>query len=313
MLNMTKNFSSLLALALSLILAIFALNMPVFAAEAVYVPGDEITFPQARLYLTDEQAENFSSLRLTDAVHIVDGYTEHLTPVFESFVDENGEQVERIASIQSSVVHDGEVCEFGYVGRLFYDLMTGEEGRALLEAHPGWTVITGFDWESLVLPGKTAEEDCYLDLVNYYYDVVVNGADKSLGDYIVPGWEMLYRLRDEYDYYTSLDEPVEGGPPLHRFDRSGNYLSGLLKSPDTGFCELYKDGVLVGPYSGYTKSSAGRSFYIDGRIVRDCWLLVRGERKYYAGPDGIFLTGEHTLRDGKTYAFAADGSLINGG
>ena len=285
--------------------ALIAMPLNVFADDPVYQRGDTIRFQDASLILSKEQIERFDELRLTDAIFVEKGNYTEITPVFKDWVDENGVEHEEM----SLAVTDN--CGYGQLGStLFYDFMTSDEGHELLAAHPGWTIIhENGRFETLVLPGKEPEDDFYLDLDSYYYDVIADGQDKVIQDYMIPGWEALFQLKEEYEFYASLTEPVQGGASVHRYNRDGSYFNGLKKAPVSGFCELYKDGKSVGAYTGYTKSKSGRRYYLNGRLIKNSWLKVNGERKYYAGPDGYFLTGRAEIGGSKLYRFDEKGEF----
>lgn len=72
--------------------------------------------------------------------------------------------------------------------------------------------------------------------------------------------------------------------------------------------EFGKDGVCRGTFTGITKSDKGRRFWKDGTLVKNKWIRVKGERKYYAGADGYFVTGTREI-NGKEYDFAENGAL----
>lgn len=52
-----------------------------------------------------------------------------------------------------------------------------------------------------------------------------------------------------------------------------------------------ENGVCAGEYTGFTSSDKGRRYWKNGKLVKNKWLRVKGERKYYAGADGYFITG----------------------
>ncbi|MCM1333492.1 MAG: hypothetical protein NC084_03300 [Bacteroides sp.] len=70
-----------------------------------------------------------------------------------------------------------------------------------------------------------------------------------------------------------------------------------------------KNGACQGTYTGFTSSSKGRRYWKDGKLVKNKWIRVKGERKYYAGADGYFVTGTATI-DGAEYTFAEDGAVL---
>ncbi|MCM1333491.1 MAG: hypothetical protein NC084_03305 [Bacteroides sp.] len=71
-----------------------------------------------------------------------------------------------------------------------------------------------------------------------------------------------------------------------------------------------KSGACQGTYTGFTSSAKGRRYWKDGTLVKNKWIRVKGERKYYAGADGYFVTGTATI-DGEAYTFAEDGAVVN--
>ncbi|MCM1418954.1 MAG: hypothetical protein NC202_09265 [Roseburia sp.] len=54
----------------------------------------------------------------------------------------------------------------------------------------------------------------------------------------------------------------------------------------------------------------GSAILENGKIVKNKWIRVKGERKYYAGADGYFVTGTATI-DGAEYTFAENGAVVN--
>ncbi|MDE7233627.1 MAG: hypothetical protein K2N29_01040, partial [Ruminiclostridium sp.] len=72
-----------------------------------------------------------------------------------------------------------------------------------------------------------------------------------------------------------------------------------------------QDGVCQGKCTGFTKSDKGRRFWKNGKLVKNKWIRVNGERKYYAGEDGYLVTGDSPkisveFPDGAVYE-SADG------
>ena len=67
-------------------------------------------------------------------------------------------------------------------------------------------------------------------------------------------------------------------------------------------------GYCQGEYTGFTKSSKGRRYWKNGELVKNRWIRVKGERKYYAGADGYFVTGTHEI-GGTEYNFGGNGAV----
>ncbi len=69
-----------------------------------------------------------------------------------------------------------------------------------------------------------------------------------------------------------------------------------------------ENGYCQGEYTGYTRSGKGRRYWKNGELVKNGWIRVKGERKYYAGSDGYFVTGTQEI-NGKKYSFDEKGAL----
>lgn len=84
----------------------------------------------------------------------------------------------------------------------------------------------------------------------------------------------------------------------------------LTKSTTIGGIRYKFDesGVCQGKYTGYTKSGKGKRYWKNGELIKNGWIRVKGERKYYAGSDGYFVTGTREI-NGKEYSFAENGAL----
>lgn len=85
----------------------------------------------------------------------------------------------------------------------------------------------------------------------------------------------------------------------------------LAKSPTTidGIRYAFdENGVCLGRYTGYSNSSKGRRYWKNGELLKNKWIKVKGERKYYADENGYFVTGTREI-GGKTFVFGESGAL----
>ncbi|MCM1418956.1 MAG: hypothetical protein NC084_10390 [Bacteroides sp.] len=105
-----------------------------------------------------------------------------------------------------------------------------------------------------------------------------------------PGWNEIGENR----YYIKSDGTVV---------TQSNVIDGVRYKFD-------KSGACQGKYTGFTSSDKGRRYWKNGKIVKNKWIRVKGERKYYAGADGYFVTGTATI-DGAEYTFAENGAVVN--
>lgn len=121
-----------------------------------------------------------------------------------------------------------------------------------------------------------------------------------------------YERLSEYGIFTF--EFTDYTPGWNEIEGNRYYIKSdgtvLTKSAIIGGirCKFGKDGVCQGKYTGYTKSSKGKRCWKNGELIKNGWIRVKGERKYYAGSDGYFLTGTREI-NGKKYNFAEDGAL----
>ncbi len=51
-----------------------------------------------------------------------------------------------------------------------------------------------------------------------------------------------------------------------------------------------ENGVCQGKYTGFTESSKGKRYWKNGKLVKNKWIKVKGEWKYFAGADGYCVT-----------------------
>lgn len=69
-------------------------------------------------------------------------------------------------------------------------------------------------------------------------------------------------------------------------------------------------GYCQGKYTGFTKSSKGKRYWKNGTLVKNKWIRVNGERKYYAGANGYFVTETPETADSpKISVEFADGAV----
>ncbi len=60
--------------------------------------------------------------------------------------------------------------------------------------------------------------------------------------------------------------------------------------------------------NGFIKTKKGIYYYKDGKMLRSAWLVVKGERQYYARHDGRLAVGKIVI-NGKAYEFDENGKL----
>lgn len=71
-----------------------------------------------------------------------------------------------------------------------------------------------------------------------------------------------------------------------------------------------ESGVCQGKYTGFTKSSKGKRYWKNGKLVKNKWIRVNDERKYYAGANGYFVTETPETADSpKISVEFADGAV----
>lgn len=135
----------------------------------------------------------------------------------------------------------------------------------------------------------------------------------------VPKDEKIVFAVFHYQSYEYADEKVsirisEYAEPWAEIDGSRYYIKSdgtvLTKAAviDGIRYKFDQSGVCQGKFTGITKSDKGRRYWKDGTPVKNKWIRVKGERKYYAGADGYFVTGTREI-NGKEYAFAGNGAL----
>lgn len=73
-----------------------------------------------------------------------------------------------------------------------------------------------------------------------------------------------------------------------------------------------ESGVCQGKYTGFTKSSKGKRYWKNGKLVKNKWIRVNDERKYYAGANGYFVTGD-SPKIGVEFADGAVYESMDGG
>lgn len=94
----------------------------------------------------------------------------------------------------------------------------------------------------------------------------------------------------------------------------------LLPAPDTSAEKLTESGGLkyavqengdMSLYTGWVQNtSTGKYYYYkDGKKLRQCWLAVKGEKRFYLTDDGSAATGKVTL-SGTEYEFDSRGRLV---
>lgn len=135
----------------------------------------------------------------------------------------------------------------------------------------------------------------------------------------VPKEEKIVFAVFHYQSYEYVDEKVsirisEYAEPWAEIGGSRYYIKSdgtvLTKAAviDGIRYKFDQSGVCQGKFTGITKSGKGRRYWKDGTLVKNKWIRVKGERKYYAGADGYFVTGTRKI-SGKEYAFAENGAL----
>ena len=64
-----------------------------------------------------------------------------------------------------------------------------------------------------------------------------------------------------------------------------------------------------GLYTGWAKKGDDRYYYKNGVMKKDCWLRVKGVRKYFLQADGKRATGKMTI-DGEEFEFDKNGVIM---
>lgn len=96
--------------------------------------------------------------------------------------------------------------------------------------------------------------------------------------------------------FTEIARPLTAVGGKEYFVKSdGSLAVGGSRIVDGVRYRFGEDGALQGRYTGFTRSDKGRRYWKDGVLVKNRWIRVGGERKYYAGADGYFVTGTHSL------------------
>ncbi len=101
-----------------------------------------------------------------------------------------------------------------------------------------------------------------------------------------PGWNEI----DGERYYLKKDASLATG---------NTTIDGVR-------CRFDENGVYLETYTGFSTSNKGRHYWKNGKLIKNKWIRVKGERKYYAGMDGYFVTGTWEI-DGVICTFDKDG------
>ncbi|MGN0578582.1 MAG: hypothetical protein ACI4J4_08175 [Ruminiclostridium sp.] len=70
-----------------------------------------------------------------------------------------------------------------------------------------------------------------------------------------------------------------------------------------------ENGICGGKYTGWTKSSRGKSYWSNGTVCKNKWLTAKDGSRYYANGSGYVVTGTHVIK-GRVYRFNKDGKCL---
>ncbi len=76
-----------------------------------------------------------------------------------------------------------------------------------------------------------------------------------------------------------------------------------------GLKYVQRDNGEASVYSGWTKKDGKRYCYKNGKMLKSCWLTVKGERTYFLKKDGSAAVGKTTI-SGTEYEFDENGKLV---
>ena len=121
------------------------------------------------------------------------------------------------------------------------------------------------------------------------------------------------------DFYHRISEPI-----LYEVKTGWNKIEGndvYIKANGTVITQnaiingkrytFYSNGICKGPYTGWTKSSNGKRYWVNGNLIKNKWLKNSKGERFYASENGIIITGEAEIKK-KIYVFDSKGKLIEG-
>ena len=82
-----------------------------------------------------------------------------------------------------------------------------------------------------------------------------------------------------------------------------------LKTVDGTLYRYSDSGEQKGKYTGWVKTSKGRYYYKNGKMIKNKWLKLNGQPAYYLGKNGRAMTGPVYLSNGALYHFDDNGKL----
>lgn len=194
----------------------------------------------------------------------------------------------------NEVILSGEPFQIGFGNEMFLLLKNG-------------VLMNGDTGEPVSTPENYKVDYSEMTAANYDYAVVNVSQTYSKTEKLESG--ALVTHSDTEAVVTYLDEASRSGWVMKNGEEYYIKPDGTMATKNMTIAGIRykfdKHGVCQGKYTGWTKSSSGRRYYLNGKPLAGKWFRVKGKR-YYADENGYAVTGEAVI-DGKQYYFDEKG------
>jgi|GEM_PF-1739322 len=168
----------------------------------------------------------------------------------------------------------------------------------VLSAYPPYS-MTRIDELKQKLPEiRRANEKAATD------DVIMAFGDHETGLVKIDG--KLYCITERGDYAHGWQE-IDG--KRYYFRKTGAAITSSAKINGV-YYKFGSDGVCKGKYTGWSKKSGKYYYYKQGRVLKSCWLTVKGKKTYYLDENGERAVGELMIK-GERFVFGENGKLTD--
>lgn len=135
------------------------------------------------------------------------------------------------------------------------------------------------------------------------YDVIMAYGNHETG--LVMICNRLYCITEKGDYAYGWQD-IDG--KRYYFRKTGAAVTSSAKINGV-YYKFGSDGVCKGEYTGWSKKSGKYYYYKQGRMLKNCWLTIKGKKTYYLDENGIRAVGEVMIK-GEVFTFGDNGKLI---
>ena len=168
----------------------------------------------------------------------------------------------------------------------------------VLSAYPPYSTTRIEELKQLLPEIRRANEADATD------DVIMAFGDHETG--LVKIGNKLYCITQRGDYAQGWQDI---GGKRYYFRKTGAAVTSGAKINGV-YYKFDSDGICKGRYTGWSKKSGKYYYYKQGRMLKSCWLTVKGKKTYYLDENGERATGELMIK-GERFVFGENGKLTD--